>query len=370
VNKTAKYIFIAIGVILAAYILWYFRSIVVYIIISLILSLMGRPLVDIMGKIKIGRIRIKIPKSPRALLTLLILWILFFSFFKVFIPLIVQEANTLSALDIQRLLDTLEDPIKKTEDLISSFMVSSGNMIALEDFLTEKIMSVFNISFFSSIFGSIASLLGNIFIAVFAISFITFFFLRDEKMFAEAILLLVPNKHVEAFRRAIFSIRGLLMRYFIGIVAQISGIIILVTIGLTIIGVGFRHSLLIGLVAGLMNIIPYLGPIIGASIGVILGIVTHMHLDFYQELLPLAGYMIIVFIIVQVIDNILFQPLIYSSSVHAHPLEIFLVILIGGNLAGIFGMIVAIPLYTIIRVFAKEFFNQFTVVKKLTQNID
>ena len=67
--------------------------------------------------------------------------------------------------------------------------------------------------------------------------------------------------------------------------------------------------------------------------------------------------------------GILFQPLIYSSSVNAHPLEIFLVIMIAGSLAGIPGMIIAIPLYTVIRVFAKEFFNKFKVVKKLTKKI-
>ena len=134
-------------------------------------------------------------------------------------------------------------------------------------------------------------------------------------------------------------------------------------------GVGFRHGLLIGLLAGILNIIPYLGPLIGASLGVFLGMATHLNLNFYNELLPLAGYMIIVFIIVQVIDNVLFQPLIYSSSVQAHPLEIFLVILIAGSIAGIVGMIVAIPSYTILRVFAKEFFNKFKVIKKLTEHI-
>ena len=85
--------------------------------------------------------------------------------------------------------------------------------------------------------------------------------------------------------------------------------------------------------------------------------------------LPLLGFMIIVFGSVQIIDNILFQPLIYSSSVKAHPLEIFLVILAAASLAGILGMILAIPVYTILRVIAKEFFDNMKIVKKLTENL-
>jgi predicted PurR-regulated permease PerM len=98
--------------------------------------------------------------------------------------------------------------------------------------------------------------------------------------------------------------------------------------------------------------------------------IIHIEKDFYSELLPMAGYMLLVFIVVQIIDNILFQPVIFSSSVNAHPMEIFLVILIAGSMAGILGMILAIPTYTVLRVFAKEFFYQFRVVKQLTKRMD
>lgn len=125
-----------------------------------------------------------------------------------------------------------------------------------------------------------------------------------------------------------------------------------------------------GLIAGIMNVIPYLGPVLGTTIGLVLGIAGNLDLNFYDELVPLTIYMVLVFITVQLIDNTLFQPLIYSSSVNAHPLEIFLVIMIAASLAGIAGMILAIPTYTILRVFAKEFFSEFKIVKKLTRNIE
>ena len=189
-------------------------------------------------------------------------------------------------------------------------------------------------------------------------------------MFTGGILLFIPTRHEERFIKFLTGTKKLLSRYFIGILFQVTGITILVTLGMTIIGLKFQLAAVIGLTAGVMNVIPYIGPLIGISIGLLLGIANHLSMNFYQELLPLLGYMTLVFIIVQIIDNVLFQPVIYGTSVKAHPLEIFLVILIAGSLAGIPGMILAIPFYTVIRVFAGEFFNQFKIVKKITEKID
>ncbi len=143
----------------------------------------------------------------------------------------------------------------------------------------------------------------------------------------------------------------------------------MVSSGLILVGVGLSNSVLIGLQAAFFNIIPYIGPLIGSAVGVLLGIATHIELDFFTQLLPLTGWMVLVFILTHLIDNLVSQPLIFSNSVNAHPLEIFILLLIAGSLAGISGMILAIPAYTVIRVFAKEFFNKFKVVKKLTKNI-
>lgn len=165
------------------------------------------------------------------------------------------------------------------------------------------------------------------------------------------------------------SIKKLLMRYFIGIGFQIILIMTLITIGLTIVGIDFQRAIVIGLFAGLINVVPYIGPIIGALFGIVIGIASNLNIDFYSEMLPMIGYMGIVFISVQIIDNILFQPIIFSNSVKAHPLEIFLVIMMAASLAGVAGMVLAIPAYTILRVIAKEFFNNFRVVKKITEKI-
>ncbi len=367
-NTGLRYTLIALGVILAALTLWYFIHIVAYILISAVLALVGRPVVEFLGKLRIGRLNI--PKAIRAAVALLLMWLVLGAFLRIFVPLLSDEVNNLSNLDTQTLLESLQEPIHTLEHLVQKYKISGFENFTVQNFLTEKAMTIFNAEFFQSIFGSIAALLGNIFIAFFSISFITFFFLRDERLFVAGVLILVPDKHEDAFKHAMHSTRQLLMRYFIGILGQITGIFILLTIGLTLAGVGFTHSLLIAIIAGLLNVIPYVGPFIGAAIGVIMGVTAHLDMDYYTQLMPLVGWIIVVFIGVQLVDNFVFQPFIFSSSVNAHPLEIFILLLVAGSLAGVGGMILAIPCYTVVRVFAKEFFNKFKVVKKLTKNID
>lgn len=365
-KPSAKKALIAVAVIFLIFLLWYFKSIVAYILAGGVLSLVGKPLVDLLGRLRYKKIMI--PKAIRALITLFTLWMLIFSFFRIFVPLVAKEANELSQINANEALISMQAPLEKIEVLVNEYQ-SSDDYFDIEIFLSDKLSSILDISILSDIISSIASILGNIFIAFFAISFITFFFLKDDKLLGQAILAMVPDKHEESFAHALKSTKRLLIRYFVGICGQITGIITLVTIGFSIVGIDFSRSLVIGLIAGLMNVIPYIGPLIGSSIGIILGATGYLDLDFYTGILPEIGLMALVFVVVQVIDNVFFQPFIFSNSVHAHPLEIFLVIMIAGSLAGVTGMILAIPTYTTLRVFGKEFFNKFKIVKKLTKNI-
>ena len=118
-----------------------------------------------------------------------------------------------------------------------------------------------------------------------------------------------------------------------------------------------------------MNIIPYIGPIIGTILASLLTLIGGIGTDFRTEMLPTTIYVVIGFLLVQVIDNNFSQPIIFSKSVNSHPLEIFLIILISGITFGIFGMIIAVPIYTIIKVVAKEFFPKNKIVAVLTENI-
>jgi predicted PurR-regulated permease PerM len=176
-----------------------------------------------------------------------------------------------------------------------------------------------------------------------------------------------PCEYQTEVKHVLLESKRLLTRYFIGLCIDLTLVISLLTLGMWILG--FKNALMIGFFAGIMNIIPYIGPFIGASLGVILGISSDLGLDFSTQMVPLIFEMLGVFVIVNLLDAMIFQPTIYSSSVKAHPLEIFLVIMMAGSIAGVPGMMLAIPSYTVLRIFAKEFFNKFYLVKSLTKNI-
>ncbi len=367
-KENLKYILAALTVIISVVAIWYFRNIVAYILIAGVFSLIGRPIVNFLGKISVGKFHLN--KTIRAAITLLLFWAVFFGFFRTFVPMIVSQAQDLAEIDFSTVRSDLQEPINRLENLFFRFNPEDSADLTLEQFIENKIKSSVNYSVISDAIGGTVGVLGSLFVAIFSISFITFFFLKNETLFEEGLELFVPVRHEEKFAHFFRSSKALLTRYFAGILLQISGITLLVTLGLTIVGLNFQLSAVIGLCAGVMNVIPYIGPMIGASIGLILGLANNLDLDFYHKLLPLLGYMSLVFIIVQIIDNVLFQPVIYGKSVKAHPLEIFLVILIAGSLAGIVGMILAIPSYTVLRVFAREFFYQFKVVQRITEKIE
>lgn len=365
-KASTRYLFIGIGILLAGFLVWYFSNIVVYIVVSAVLSLIGAPIVDLLGKIRYRNF--KLPSWLKALVSLALIYTLFIGFFRIFIPIVAQEANELSNLDINSFVERMQQPISRIERIYEDFELGGESQQSLNDYITENLSKVLNVSIITNLFSSLASTLGNFFMAIFSISFISFFLLKDRGMLVEMVILLSPEKHEKTLRHAMSSIRKLLSRYFIGITLQLSGILILVTLGMTIIGLGFTKSLLIGLTAAILNVVPYLGPLIGTALGILLGIAFNINMEMIP-LLELSGYMLIVFLSVQVIDNILFQPIIFSNSVNAHPLEIFLVIMIAGSVGGVTGMIIAIPTYTIIRVLAREFLSKFRLVKKLTEKL-
>ncbi|MDX9881973.1 MAG: AI-2E family transporter [Prolixibacteraceae bacterium] len=363
----ARNIFFIIGGLFVLFLIWYFSSIVTYILISAVLSLMGRPVVRFLQKIRIGKIRFS--RSFSSFLTLILIWVIFVGFFRFMIPLLISEFEELSTIDLEAMIEEIEEPVRQILSFAGSSNVDMNNHTFLE-IIKEQISSKVDFSELSDVLGFLAGILGELMIACFSISFITFFFLNDENMFNEGILLIVPTEYEKKVEKILHSIYYLLRRYFIGLMLEVFMVMLLITLGLTIVGVGFSHAVIIGFFCGLLNIIPYLGPWMGAFGGLLIGIAINLNADFMNHTLPLLGLMALVFIIVRIIDDVLFQPLIYSSSVKAHPMEIFLVILVAGSMAGVIGMILAIPSYTILRVIAKEFFNNLKVVRKITENLE
>lgn len=290
-------------------------------------------------------------------------------FFVVFVPLVTTQINYFSSIESEKIVQLVEGPINKVENLFRAFNREITNELSIQDYISGKVSGVLNINMIQNFLGSLIGILGNILVAIFSITFITFFFLKDQHLFFESILMWVPDNYVDNVTRALNSIKRLLTRYFIGIVIQSTCIMILITIGMTIAGIDFQQALVMGLILGILNVIPYVGPWLGLFIAIIMGVASHINFDFETVVIPLVTYMIIVEAITHLIDNVIFQPVIFSSSVKAHPLEIFVVILASGFAAGIPGMILAIPAYTVLRVFAREFFYNFKAVQKITSSL-
>jgi predicted PurR-regulated permease PerM len=366
-KATLRNILIFCGILLLLGCAWFFRNIVVYILVSGVFSIMGRPLVDLFCRIRVKKM--VFPRALSALLTLIVIWGIIILFFVIFVPLVTRQINYFSTIDSEKIVQIISGPINKVENLVRSINKDIPQNLTIQDYIVRKVAGVLNIDLIQNFIGSLIGILGNVIIALFSITFITFFFLKDQRLFYESILMWVPDNYVENVTRALNSIKNLLTRYFIGIVIQSTCIMILVTIGMTIVGIDFQQSLVMGLIIGILNVIPYAGPWIGLAIAITMGVASHINQDINTVVIPLVTYMILVEAIVHLIDNIVFQPVIFSNSVKAHPLEIFIVVLASGFAAGIPGMIFGIPAYTVLRVLAREFFYNFKAVQKITSGL-
>jgi predicted PurR-regulated permease PerM len=298
------------------------------------------------------------------------MWTLIILFFKTFIPIISEQISYFSSIESEKLVTLIDGPISKVEGIFRSLNPDLTSELSIKTYMMQKISDVLSVAVIQNYIGSMVGIVGNLVIAVFSITFISFFFLKDHKLFFESILIWVPDKYVDNVSRALNSVKNLLTRYFIGIVIQSTCIMILITIGMTIIGIDFRQAVVMGLILGILNVIPYVGPWLGLFVAIIMGVAANINQDFNTVVIPLVINMFIVEAITHLIDNIVFQPVIFSNSVKAHPLEIFIVVLVAGFAAGVPGMILGIPAYTVIRVFAREFFYNFKVVQKVTSSLE
>jgi len=370
-------------------------------------------------------------KNAAALFTLSTLVGIFCLLIYLFVPPLVNQINNLSKIDYRNAINSLEEPIRDWENwLVNKKMMINENdevvnpnedntfaeniesrypalILDTLHIMNDSTLSVTNInislqlpstepiepvtyskdngenSFFNqlkrtssnflnperikSIFRSSVQSLGDVIIALFAIFFISFFFLKEQGLFDKILTSVVPTRYEKHTTQALDETSKLLIRYFIGILVQVSIVSFTVSVSLKLIGVD--NALLIGFFAGLMNVIPYIGPIIGASFGAMIVLSSNVEQLFYVHTLPLLSQTLIVFLVVQILDNVILQPLIFSKSVKAHPLEIFIIVLVGAKAAGILGMVLAIPFYTAFRVVAKVFLSEFKVIQNLTKNL-
>ncbi len=343
-----------VGISLFLYFLWLIQTVLVYIVIAAVLSLIARPL------IKFLKNKLKFPNIVAVITTIFLFSSFTFGLIKMFIPLISQQGKNLSLLNFDELK---EDYVHIAEQLSSHFLNTKFD-------LAEQFQSIDFLSSFKEIptlLNTILGTVGSLSIGLFSVLFIAFFLMKDSKILHNGIVLLVPKKNVGKIENSMNSIKELLSRYFIGLVFQITILFVLYSITLSIFGI--ENAIVIAFLCALLNLIPYIGPLIGGVLMLFLTMTSNIGQDFKTVILPTTIYVLIGYVIAQLVDNFFSQPFIFSKSVKSHPLEIFLIIIIGGLLFGVLGMVIAVPAYTALKVILKEFFADNKIVKALTENL-
>ena len=363
-NQIAKGILKAVAIILGVFLLFYMlyniQSVIAYILVAVVVSLIGRPLVLLL------RDKLRFPNILSVAVTMLFLLGLLVGLIGLFIPLITDQGENLALLNIKSMEAELQ---KSFSEVAHSFGPTQEILeeIVEEVDIEQTVKEELNIGFVPKLLNSVLEIISATSIALFSILFISFFLLKDTKKIQAAFLDLFPTDKNLRIVNSIDTIKSLLSRYFIGLLLQILILFTIYAITLTIVGI--EHPLVIAFLCALFNIIPYVGPIIGALFLMVFTITSNIGMDFTYEILPKMGYVSIGIIFGQLVDNFFSQPFIFSNSVKSHPLEIFLIIIIAGLLFGVVGMIVAVPGYTVLKVFLREFYPEIPIVKALTKQL-
>ncbi len=361
-NKNVRILLGIIGIVLLAYVLWNIRTIIIYFFAASIIAFVAHPLMRLLGKIKIKDYQL--PNWLKSALVLVAFVFIIFSAVKLLIPTVLKQADIISQIDTNVLIDRLEPQMASIMKWMKKANIDESE---IDKMLQDEINKIFTIGDIGAYFKNFISGLTGSLIAAFSVLFISFFLIKDGSIVDNVVASLTPDSYLEKIKTIFNDTKNLLSRYFIGVIIQISIIITVVTIGLMILGV--ENALFIGVIAGIFNIIPYVGPLIGGTIGISLAITSQLEHIPDLNIMQFGLLALIPFAVAQVLDNFVLQPFIFSKSVKAHPLEIFIVILAAGNLGGVGGMIVAVPVYSFLRIVAREFFNGYKVVQGLTKNI-
>ncbi len=341
-----------------------FRDVVAYILVAWVLSNLGAPIVEFLTGMRAKKFRFN--RSIAALTTLTTFILIIYMIASLLVPPIVSQTKNLSEIKIEDISASLRQPLNALQNWLieRSFIDEHQN---LEKEIQTLLINSFHPQTIFKYFQSLIGTVGDLIVALFSIFFIAFFFLKDQKLFADMIASVVPDRFEAQSRSVLKHTRKMLTRYFGGLLVQ--AIIFMLLLYIILLLLGFKDALLIAFIAGLLNIIPYVGPLIGILFGVFVTISAHVGMDFYTVIRPQIAILVIAILAVQQVDGLLVQPNVIGKSVKAHPLEIFLIVLVGGKMAGLPGLILAIPAYTVLRIIAKVFFGEWKAVRTLTKNL-
>ncbi|MDG2280280.1 MAG: AI-2E family transporter, partial [Flavicella sp.] len=341
-NGIIRALLVIAGTILFLWFLLTVQSVIIYLVIAAVISLISRPFM------RFFKHKLKMPNTVAVVITMSFFLIIVLGLIGMFIPLVLKQGENLSLLNTAEFKSTVEQIFQK----VNVFFLNKGIDVfdELKNFdLLAQMKSIPDI--FTTIIGGIGSLA----MGLFSVLFITFFLLKDSKIVHNSLFAFIADSHEVRVEKSLNIIKELLSRYFLGLVFQITILFIIYTSVLLIFGI--ENAVVIAFICALLNLIPYIGPMIGAVLMFVLSMISNIGLDFQTEILSTSLWILFWYLIAQIIDNFASQPLIFSKTTKSHPLEIFLIIIIGGLLFGIVGMITAIPMYTALKVILKEFLS-------------
>ena len=370
IDRLARYIILIGAIALVAATCYYFSSVLAYIILAFVVSLIGQPVLRLLRRIKIkGK---SAPDAVLAIITLVVIFALFFEIVMQVVPVVTSIVGEASLMSAQESFDS-QNIIDQTNGWIIQVLPWVGEDFDGVALLMEKVSEVVDLSNISGILGSVASAVVGVAVGLFSVIFISFFFIKDDTLFRRIVGAMVPDAIEERVKNTIHDIERLLSRYFVGLIVEILGVVLLNCLGLWLIArIGFTYALGIAFIAGLLNVIPYVGPLIGEVLGVVLCIILKYGagIGLGVNIWVFALIVLAIMLVTQLVDVFIYQPLIYSTSIKANPLEIFVVLLIAGHVGGVVGMLIAIPAYTVVRVIASRFFYDFKPVKRLIPDVE
>jgi len=336
-KKTLKIILWLILTAVIIYIAYLLAELIVILIISILLAFIFEPFAKALEKQGFNRFL--------SVITVYVVvgFLLVFSF-SMFVPKFIFQMNQLrEALQIY----SIHDQIVAVENEIHKFLpfFTPGELSdKIENFIKTGIINSFEEV--STILSSIVSIISIVVI----VPFITFMLLKDRSSVMKAIVYIMPNKYFEMSYWIFKSISTQLGRYVRGWIFDAMFVGLFLGFGLFVLGI--KNALPLGVIAGIGHLVPYFGPVIGGVPAIIISIIQYGDLSHVPAI-------IILILIIYAVDNGIFQPFVYSKSVDMHPIAIILLIIAGGQLFGLIGVFLAIPVASVIKTASQEIYFAF-----------
>lgn len=368
-EKLSKYVYFLLVTALIVVACIYMGNILLYVAIAALVSLLARPIFNaVCKKTRKGR---HCPYWLGAIVSLVIVLGIILSLFAVALPVITNVFSGISAANLNSLTRSLTVPLTDVNRWLLSAFPRLGPTFRIETAVLGNLHNAGLAGNVTNMVGSFTAFLADFGIAIFSIFFIAFFFIKDPGLFTRMVKALVSDKYENKVDKAFTQIKTTLPRYFLGILIEVLGVSLLNFLGLFIFAdMGFDYSLGIAMITGVLNIIPYVGPLVGYVLGIVLSVtvkyVCVVPLGPQLALGPFVLLVLGILLFTQMVDNYVFQPVIYSNCVKVHPLEIFIVFLVAAKVGGMVGMLLAIPAYSVIREVAKQFLGDVKFINRLT----